>query len=103
MSTNSNTKFIPKNLPYGVLVWETREGHYLADGEGNYLSIEATPLDMEDYDRKCQKMGEAAAYYGYAAGRPVFLAGRKKVTHSEYEDQMEAMLDGKDIPGDIEI
>lgn len=96
------TKFVPKNLPYGVLVWETKEGHFLGDQDGNYLSIEATPLDMVDYDLKCKKMAEAAAYYGYPEGKVMFLAGRTQVSDSEYEDQMAALLAGEDIPGDIE-
>jgi hypothetical protein len=49
-----------------------------------------------------EKMRQAAEYYGIFDGRAAFLPGRRKISQSEYEDQMEAYLDGREIPGDID-
>jgi hypothetical protein len=98
---HKGVKAIPKNSYTGVLVWQLPSGGYLGDSDGNYLSIHANVLDIERYMIQIAKMEEAARYYGYPDGKAVFLPGRGQVTDSEYEDQMEAMINGEEIPGDI--
>jgi hypothetical protein len=92
------TTVIPKNLPWGVLVWQDHEGRIVANKEGDVLSVECFKGDLH----ALEKMRQAAEYYGIFNGRAAFLPGRRKISQSEYEDQMEAYLDGREIPGDID-
>lgn len=94
---NKNSRIIPKNVPHGVWVWRLPNGRLLCDSDGNYLSMNGWIGDLE----AVRKMRAAAAYYGYPEGEPVFAAGREKVSQSTYEDQMEAFIEGWDIPGDV--
>jgi phage portal protein BeeE len=94
----NKARVIPKNLPWGVLVWQTKSGHVLSNSNGDVLSVECFKGDLE----ALRKMREAAAHYGHGDGRAAFLPGRRKISQSEYEDQMADYLDGKEIPGDID-
>lgn len=92
------TQVIPKNLPWGVLVWQTESGHILSNSNGDVLSMECFKGDLQ----AIQKMRDAATHYGHGNGRPAFLPGRRKISQSEYEDQMAEYLAGNEIPGDID-
>ena len=92
------SRIIPKNLPWGVLVWQTKSGHVLSNSNGDVLSVECFKGDLN----ALTKMREAASYYGHGDGRPAFLPGRRKISQSEYEDQMAEYLAGNEIPGDID-
>lgn len=81
---------IVDNAQYGVWCWELPNGRLLSDGEGNYLSLNGLKDDL----RCMMKLRRAAASYGYAQGKPVFKVGKRKVTDSEWEDQMERMKNG---------
>lgn len=94
-----NTTLIPNPSKRGVYLWELPDGTLLADGDGNYLSIDAIIGDIQ----AMSKMRSAAAYYGYPEGKPKFWPGRSKVTQSEYEDQMAAFIEGEEIPGDYDV
>jgi hypothetical protein len=96
--TKSKTTVIPKNLPWGVLVWQDSEGRIVANREGDVLSVECFKGDLKALER----MRQAAEYYGIFGGRAAFLPGRRKISQSEYEDQMAEYLDGNPIPGDID-
>lgn len=96
--TKSKTTVIPKNLPWGVLVWQDAEGRIVANREGDVLSMQCFKGDL----KALEVMREAAEYYGIFGGRAAFLPGRRKISQSEYEDQMAAYLDGQPIPGDID-
>jgi hypothetical protein len=81
---------------YGVCVWDV-DGQLLSDGDG-YLSLEGV---MGDY-RIEARMREAAHYWlGEAIGEPRWISGARKITQSEYEDQMERLKAGK-IPDEVE-
>lgn len=89
---------IPKDLPWGVLLWRLPDGKIFCDREGNYLSVECFKGDLA----AVEKMRLAATYYGAFEGQTVFLAGRRKISQSEWEDSMEEMIDGKPLHGDID-
>jgi len=91
-------QIIPKNLPWGVLLWQLPDGKFFTDQYGNHLSVECFKGDLA----AVEKMRLAAAYYGAAEGRTVFAPGRRKISQSEWEDSMEEMLDGKSLHGDID-
>jgi len=91
-------KVIPKNVQWGVYVWRNADGSALSDSEGRLLSLEGFKGDLA----AMKKMRDAAAYYGSADGSLAFMPGHAQVTDSEHDDQMEAFIDGKHIPGDID-
>lgn len=83
---------------YGVYVWEMPDGRIVANEEGEYMSIQAKRNDI----KAIMALTKAAEYYGCSAGKPKFLQGRRKVSQSEYEDQMERMQEGQ-IPDPIDL
>jgi hypothetical protein len=86
-------RIIDEGEYYGVWVWLLPNGHFFQDGQGNYLCMNGTRDDL-----RCMKlMSEAATHHGEPVGRAIFLPGRRQRTQSEWEDQMEAFHDGKDI------
>jgi hypothetical protein len=92
------TKAVPKNLPWGTYVWRNADGTALSDGEGRVLSLDGFKGDLV----AIQKMRRAAAHYGSADGDLAFIPGSRKISDSEWEDQMAAFIDGDPIPGDID-
>ena len=76
---------------YGVYVWQLPSGEYFSDGQENYLSIASVRGDIQ----KMAKLQRAAASYGKPDGAPVFLAGNRKITDSEYAQQWERYLNGQ--------
>lgn len=95
---NKNTTLIPNQSKWGVYLWELPDGTFLGDSDGNYLSIDAWIGDLT----AIKKMRQAAAGYGFPEGNVKFAPGRQRITQSEYEDQMEAFIEGDPIPGDTD-
>lgn len=95
---DSKTKVVHKNLPWGVYVWRCASGRVLSDEDGNVLNMPGFKGDLN----AIKQMRTAATYYGEGDGKPAFLPGSRRVSDSEYEDQMEALIEGNDIPGDID-
>lgn len=89
---------IPKNVVWGVYVWRNADGTALSNSNGEVLSLDGFRGDLAAMNA----MREAAAYYGSADGQPAFIPGSGQVSQSEWEDQMEAFIDGRPIPGDID-
>lgn len=94
----SRTQVVPKNLPWGTYVWRCADGAPLSDDDGNVLSMDGFKGDLE----AMRKMRDAATALGYGDGKVAFLPGSRKISHSEWEDQMEAFIEGRPIPGDVE-
>lgn len=82
---------IVDDAQHGVWVWELPSGRLLSDGDGNYLSMNGLKNDL----RCMTRMRQAAASYGFPDGKPLFKAGKWKATQSEWEDQMERMINGE--------
>lgn len=72
-----------EEVPYGVYVWETEGGSWVADSDGNFLSVAC----MKDDTKKIKALTDAARYYGVETGHPVYLSGHRKVTDEEFEEQ----------------
>lgn len=87
------------NLKLGICVWQFPDGRYLQDSDGNYLTAGPALLNHPGIN---QKMIDAARSCGVTDGRPFWLPGFRKVTHSEWEDQMERLLDGK-VPDVVDL
>lgn len=79
-----------KELAFGVCVWQMPDGSILRDEEGREFSAQARSFDpaMEN------KMREAVKALGITEGRPMWLPGFRKITNSEWEDQMERLQEG---------
>jgi hypothetical protein len=91
------TQIVHSTLPWGVYVWQCADGRVLANNNGDVLSMNGFKGDLE----AVRKMRDAATALGHGDGKAAFLPGSRKISQSEYEDQMAAYLDGDDIPGDI--
>lgn len=76
---------------YGVCVWKMPDGTYITNTEGDYLCKQGRPGDkrieqrMTDYVR-----GE----FGITQGEPFWLPGFRKISQSEWEDEMQDLMDG---------
>lgn len=83
---------------YGVYLWEMPDGRYVGDDEGNFLSISSEFGDL----KRMSQLAEAVRYYGINEGRPRFMAGHRKVTDEEYEEQKQRLASGL-IPDEYDI
>lgn len=77
-------------------MWQCRDGKVLASSDGDVLSMDGFKGDLE----AVRKMRDAATSLGYGDGRCAFLPGSRKISQSEYEDQMSAFVEGRPIPND---
>lgn len=67
----------------GLYLWMMPDGRPVGDDEGNLLNIPSVKGDRE----KISLLEKAIRSYGITEGRAVFLAGRRRVTDEEYEEQ----------------
>jgi hypothetical protein len=75
---------------YGVCIWITEDGMALSDGDG-VLCAEGL---MHDPNIE-KKVAEAAKYWtGSDAGQVQWVAGARKVSASERDDQAERLANG---------
>lgn len=94
----SNIKAV-EEVDYGVYVWRVEGQGLLANEDRDLLRIASWRGDLT----KMAEIARAAAHYGYPDGEPVFLAGRRAISDSEYEEQMARQVSGQladpyDIP-----
>jgi hypothetical protein len=75
---------------YGVYLWQMPNGQYVGDDQQNFLSVSAMKGDIQ----KIAALRRAVAEFDIHVGEPVFLAGRRKITDEEYEEQKERMKEG---------
>lgn len=73
---------------YGLYVWETEGGAWIMDEDRNVMNIESEKGDAT----KIAAITEAAHRYMREAGvepngRPLFLAGNRRITDEQYEEQ----------------
>lgn len=83
---------------YGLYLWEMPDGALVADDEKNFLNIPAKQGDQE----KIKLLRDAVKSFGINEGRPVFLAGNRRVTDEEYEYQKQRMEWGL-IPDELDF
>lgn len=89
------------NETHGVCLWRMPDGAFLGDGDGNFLSVEGK-LNNPILEEKMKKA--ALSFLGLEAleGKPVWLPGSRQVSDTEYEHQMERMLEGR-IPDPVDV
>lgn len=86
------------SLAFGICVWQFPDGSYLQDEYGNHFCAQSgvgNPITES-------KMRNAVKEMGITEGNILWLPGFRKITNSEWEDQMERLLDGK-IPDSVDI
>jgi hypothetical protein len=86
------------NYAYGVCLWQLPDKSYIMDMEQNYLSVYGRINDPVLESR----MIRAAKSLGVEVGQPVWLPGFRKITTSEWEDQMAELQDGG-IPDPVDV
>ena len=74
----------------GVYLWMRPSGNYLADEDGNMLSISAIQGDIS----AMAKITAFAKSVGYPDGRPVWQQAHK-CSEEEYAEQLEELKNGK--------
>jgi hypothetical protein len=81
--------WIPERA-YGVCIWIMPDGRPLSDGDG-VLSAEGAMHDPAVEKR----VTEAVKYWtGSTEGYPAWIAGARKITPSELDDQKERLANG---------
>lgn len=78
---------IIEETDYGLYLWEMPDGSIVADDDKNYLNIPARRGDKE----KLKLLKDAVRSFGIEEGRPIFLAGHRRVTDEEYEYQKQRL------------
>lgn len=79
------------NVGFGVCVWQLEHGVFLKNSDGDYFCAQGRVGDL----RVEQRMRDAVKSNFGLPGQPVWFPAFRKVTDSEWEDQMERLLDGK--------
>jgi hypothetical protein len=70
---------------FGVYMWRMPNGSYIADGEGNFLSIASEVGDVI----RIHRLKETVKSFGITEGHEVVFAGHRKISDEEYEIQRE--------------
>lgn len=72
-----------EEVPYGVYVWKCADGEILGDDEGNFMNV----FCMKGDRRAIDALRQAAKYYGYEDGEPVWWSGKRRVSDDELAEQ----------------
>ena len=99
MADMRQTRVEPKRADWGVYVAMNPDGTALSDSEGRVLSLNGLKNDRD----AIRKMKAAAAGYGGLGCKIAFIPGSKQVTDNQHNDQMEAFVEGDEIPDDFDI
>lgn len=67
----------------GLYVWMMPDGRPVGDDAGHFINIQSVKGDRT----KIELLERAVRSYGVTEGKAVFLAGRRRVTDDEYEEQ----------------
>jgi hypothetical protein len=102
MSLITTNKEIIREVPWGMLVWQCESGEYAADEEGNLMYVFLDDRNPTRLSRAEAALTDAAKGYGFPAGKPVFLTGRRPITDEELEHQT-ARAEAGLVPDPLDI
>lgn len=71
----------------GIYVWETHDGRWVGDDEGNFLSI----TSKKGNKANMEALAKVVRSYGIDHGKPLFLSGRRKIDDEEFEYQQQRL------------
>ena len=95
----SNMKYsVEEETTLGIYVWEMPDGRWIGDDEGNYLSV----TSMKGNKAKIDALAREVSSFGIHEGRPLFLAGRRKIDDEEFQYQQQRLEWGL-IPDPLDI
>lgn len=102
MDLKTTNRKVIRETPYGMWVWQTEDGGYVSDDEGNFMHVFVDGR-REDVNEAAKKALEAEAKaYGIEGGRAVFWAGRRPISDEEYEIQLARQKAGM-VPDPLDI
>jgi len=86
------------DVGFGVCVWQMPDGSYVKNTEGDYFCAQGKigNLNIE------KRMRDAVKHLGITTGKPAWFPGFRKITQSEWEDQMDRFMDGK-VPDAVDL
>lgn len=84
---------------FGVYLWEMPDGSYVADEDRNFLNI---PSEYGDLSKIARLREFLRVEFGITEGKPVFMAGHRRVTDEEYAEQTDRLKEGL-IPDDHDL
>lgn len=79
-----------EEVNWGLYVWETPDGRWVADEDYNVLNISSQKGDI----RRIQILADAARACGIEDGSAVFLAGHRQIDDEEFEIQRQRLRFG---------
>ncbi|NCZ76670.1 MAG: hypothetical protein EBY12_01535 [Actinobacteria bacterium] len=82
----------------GVYVWLMPDGRWIGDDDGNYLSVPSRKGNRTRIDELAREVRS----YGIYEGSPHFLAGSRKITDEEFQEQEDRLKWGL-IPDPLDI
>lgn len=85
LNTTKRSRVDDMRIPYGVFVYQCKDGEYLGDGDGNMMLIFGLAADARIHARTIL---QAAAHYGFEDGKVQFWRGQRPVSDEEYQNQL---------------
>lgn len=85
-----------------MLVWQTRDGEYVVDDDGNFMHVFVSNQDPRLMEAAKKALASAAKTYGEGDGHPVFWAGRRPIDNEELERQLQRAQMGL-VPDPLDI
>jgi hypothetical protein len=92
-------KTVHADVSFGVCVWKMADGSFLKNEEGDYYCLQGQVgnFNIENRMRESVKTN-----FGITTGSPAWFPGFRQITKSEWEDQMERLMDGK-VPDAVDL
>lgn len=72
-----------EEVPYGMYVWKCADGEVLGDDDGNIMNVFCNKGDRN----AIAALADAARYYGFPDGEPVWWSGKRRVNDEELAEQ----------------
>lgn len=75
-----------EEVPYGMYVWEIEEDgekKVLGDDDGNVMNV----FCMKGDKKSLKALADAARYYGYPDGKPIWWTGKRRINDEELAEQ----------------
>lgn len=91
-----------QEVPYGMLVWQTPDGEFLTDDDGNFMHVFCSNQDRKILAAAIKALRDAARAVGEPDGKVVFWAGRRPIDDEELANQLDRAANGL-VPDPLDI